>query len=55
MNEIQKKIFELSKKYNLSFIKCIENTERSWIIDNDRVRPENKTQFTAFLVFFRKF
>ncbi len=44
-----------SKNYNLKFIKCIENSERSWIVDNDRVRPENHTQFTAFLVFFRKF
>ncbi|MBI4154710.1 methyltransferase domain-containing protein [Candidatus Woesearchaeota archaeon] len=44
-----------SQKYNLKFIKCIENTERSWIVENERVRPENKTQFTAFLVFFRKY
>ncbi len=49
------KLVNESKKYSLKFIKCIENTERHWIIDNDRVRPENKTQFTAFLVFFRKF
>ena len=49
------KLVNESKNYNLKFIKCIENSERSWIIDNERVRPENKTQFTAFLVFFRKY
>ncbi len=44
-----------SKKFNLKFVKCIENIERSWIIEDPRVRPESKIQFTAFLVFFRKY
>ena len=48
-------LFKESHDFPLQFIKCIENSERSWIVEEQRVRPENKTQFTAFLVFFRKF
>src|SRR3989344_4796773 len=44
-----------SKKFNLKFVKCIENIERSWIVEDPRVRPESKIQFTAFLVFFRRY